>query len=98
MRGADPQNQDQHEKELSEQLPIDQQQQMMATPSPSEICNNYNLQPQESDIQYNENEYRKQEEIYRGSFGTTYMFKAEDAKCKLKKIAVKVGIPNDENS
>ena len=71
---------------------------MLATPKPSEICNNYNLPPQESDINYEGNVYQKQEEIYRGSFGTTYMFKVEDAKFGPTKIAVKVGIPGEENS
>ena len=61
-----------------------QQQHMMATPKPNEICNNYILEynsiildtrslthilePQESDNV--KIEYQKQEEIYRGTFGT----------------------------
>ncbi len=98
MRGVDPQNMDYREEESSEERPKYQHQQMMATPKPSEICNNYILQPQESDIEYEGNVYRKQEEIYRGSFGTTYMFKVEDANFGLTKIAVKVGIPHEENS
>jgi translation elongation factor EF-1beta len=71
---------------------------MMATPRPNEICNDYILQPQESDIEHEGKVYRKQEEVYRGSFGTTYMFKTEDAKFGLTKIAVKAGIPQEENS
>jgi hypothetical protein len=102
-----------------------QQQQMMGTPKPNEICNNYILpqesdieyepqdgEPQESDIEYGKNKkvYQKQEEIYRGTFGTKYMFKIKDsnneqpeiavkeAKNYPTKIAVKVGIPGEENS
>jgi hypothetical protein len=71
---------------------------MMTTPKPNEICNNYILEPQESAIEYEGKAYRKQEEIYRGSFGTTYIFKVEDAKFGPTKIAVKVGIPGEENS
>jgi hypothetical protein len=71
---------------------------MMATPKNNEICNNYILQPQESDLEYEGKVFRKQEEIYRGSYGTTYMFKVDDAKFGLTKIAVKVGIPNEEHS
>ena len=95
MRRVDPQNQDHREEERSEERP---QQQMMPTPKPNEICNDYILQPQESDIEYEGKVYRKQEEIFRGSFGTTYMFKTEDAKFGLTKIAVKAGIPQEENS
>lgn len=71
---------------------------MMVTPKPSEICNNYILQPQESDIEYERKMFRKHEEIYRGSFGTTYLFKVENEKFGLTKLAVKVGIPNEESS
>ena len=31
---------------------------MMATPKPNEICNNYILEPQESDIEYAKNVYQ----------------------------------------
>ena len=37
------------------------------------------------------------EEIYRGIFGTSYMFKADEIKIGPNKITVKAGIPNVEN-
>ena len=70
----------------------------MATPKPNDICNDYILQPQESDIEHEGKVFQKHEEIYRGSFGTTYMFKVDDANFGLTKIAVKAGIPHEENS
>ena len=70
----------------------------MITPKPNEICNDYILQPQESDIEHEGKVFRKMEEIYRGSFGTTYMLKTEDANFGMIKISVKAGIPHEEFS
>ena len=98
----DPQDdhcRDDEEEEKSDEVPRKQQQpllEIMITPKFNEICNDYLLQPQESDIEHEGNVFHKEEEIYRGSFGTTYMFKGEDANFGLTRIAVKAGIPHEE--
>ena len=82
VKNSDQLQINQHQQQQQQQ----QQQHMMATPKPNEICNNYILEynsiildthslthilePQESDNEYVKIEYQKQEEIYRGTFGT----------------------------